>query len=552
MRRLARGYTSLARSSLPPIRNEPMLSYAPGSAERANLTTALAQVKSEVLEVPCVVGGKEVRIGSAQQQVMPSDHKHVIATYHEADEKVTEAAIQAALKAKDQWEATPFESRCAIFLKAADLLSTKYRAEALATNMLGQGKTVWQGEIDAVAEQADFWRFNCKFAEEIYAQQPPESSSHIWNRVQYRPLEGFVFAVSPFNFSAIGSNLPCAPALMGNTVVWKPSSTSVRSNYLTMKILEEAGLPPGVINFVPGHGPPIGNTALKHPDFAGLHFTGSTNTFNNFWRQIGNNLDGYRSYPRIVGETGGKNFHLIHPSADPVQAALQTLRSAFEYQGQKCSACSRAYIPSNLWPKIKEVLLAEIPKIKVGQPDDYESFMSAVIDAKSYAKITNYIKLAKDAGGKVLVGGTADDSKGYFVSPTVIQTDDPLSITMREEIFGPVLTVFVYDETKLEGVLDLVDKSTPYGLTGAIFARDRYVIDYLTNRLRNAAGNFYINDKSTGAVVGQQPFGGSRASGTNDKAGAAANLMRWVSMRSIKESFVPLTTWKYPHQAPGA
>jgi len=525
-----------------------MLNYEKGSKERKIVEEALKQMKSECPDIPCIVGGKEIRTGRMGKQVMPANHSHVLATFHEADAKVTQQAIESAMKAKKHWESMSFESRAAVFLKAADLLTTKWRGKVMAATMLGQAKTAWQAEIDCMAEAADFFRFNAKFAESLYAQQPPENSQHIWNRLQYRPLEGFVYAVSPFNFTAIGANLPCAPAQMGNVTLWKPSSTAMLSNYLVYQVLAEAGLPEGVINFLPGHGKEISDEVFKHRDFAGLHFTGSTATFKSLWRQISDNLDGFRAYPRIVGETGGKNFHIVHESADLDNAVINTVRSAFEYQGQKCSACSRVYVPDTMWPQFKDKMLSIVSQIKMGPSDDFSNFMSAVIDENSFNRLESAIQRAKnDPDCEIIAGGQTDKSKGYFVPPTIVVSTNPSSWHMVSEMFGPVLTVYVYPTNKFSDILTLADNTSEYGLTGSIFANDRMVIDQAQDALRNAAGNFYINDKSTGAVVGQQPFGGARGSGTNDKAGSVLNLLRWVSPRSVKENFVPATAWTYPH-----
>lgn len=539
-----------SRTRIPEPFNEPMRNYAPGSQDATLLKAACERMRKDCPDIPCVVGGKEVRTGDVKQQVIPSDHKHVLCTFHQANEALLQEAIKASLAAKPQWDALPWEDRAAIFLKAADLLANKYRYDAMAATMLGQGKTVWQAEIDAAAETIDFLRFNVKFAEEIYASQPPKNANGMWNRSEYRPLEGYVVAISPFNFTAIGANLPTAPAIMGNVVLWKPASTAVLSNWIVFKALREAGLPDGVINFIPGAGRVIGDVLLNSKHFAGLHFTGSTDTFNGIMFKMSQNLNArlYRDYPRMVGETGGKDFHFIHKSADLEHAVFNTLRAAFEYQGQKCSACSRAYVPDNLWPQFREKLLGELKKIKPGQSDDFSAFMSAVIDKASFQNIKRYIDEAKSSpDAEIIAGGTYDDSKGYFVDPTVILCKKPDYRTMQEEIFGPVLSIYVYPADKFEETLKLCDETSPYALTGSIFAQDRYAVDTATKMLRYAAGNFYINDKCTGAVVGQQPFGGGRASGTNDKAGSSLNLLRWVTARTIKEGFLPLTSWPYPH-----
>jgi 1-pyrroline-5-carboxylate dehydrogenase len=538
-------------SKIPVPYNEPLKDYAPGSAERKLLREACAKLRSECPDIPCVVGGKEYRTGDVKQQLVCSDHKQVLCTFHQANEEVLKLAAKNAMEAKAHWEELPFEDRAAIFLKAADLLSHKYRYQVLAATMLGQGKTVWQAEIDAAAETIDFFRFNAKYAEEIYQQQPPLNTRGCWNRVEYRPLEGYVVAISPFNFTAIGANLSASPAIMGNVVLWKPASTSILSNWVVYQALREAGLPDGVIQFLPGSGRLIGDILINGRDFAGIHFTGSTEVFNGIMQKAASNLSAgkYRGYPRMVGETGGKDFHFVHKSADVNNVVNNTLRSAFEYQGQKCSACSRAYIPDNLWPEIKEKLVAGLKSFKQGQSDDFESFVTAVIDKNSFDNIKNYIEHAKSSKeAEIVYGGEYDDGQGYFVKPTIIQAKDPKYKSMVEEIFGPVLTIYVYPADKYEEALRLCDDTSPYALTGSIFATDRYAIATATKLLRNSAGNFYINDKCTGAVVGQQPFGGARASGTNDKAGASLNLLRWVSPRTIKENFVPLSDWRYPHQ----
>jgi len=540
----------ISRTTIPETYNEPLRDYANGSLDAKLLKQACEKLRSERPEIPCFIGGKEVKTGDIKTQVIPSDHKHVLCTFHQANEQVLKEAIDVAMAAKEKWEALPWEDRAAIFLKAADLLANKYRYEINAATMLGQGKSVWQAEIDAACELIDFLRFNVKYAEEIYSMQPPKNSKGVWNRVEYRPLEGYVVAIAPFNFTAIGGNLPTSPAIMGNVVLWKPASTAILSNYVFYKVLVEAGIPDGVINFIPGSGAVIGEILLNSKHFAGIHFTGSTDTFNSIMFKTANNLNKrlYISYPRMVGETGGKDFHFAHKSADVDNFVNNTLRAAFEYQGQKCSACSRAYVPDNLWPEIKEKLVREVNKITIGQPDDFSTFFSAVIDKNSFNNIKGYIEHAKASSDcEIIVGGKYDDSVGYFVHPTIIVTKDPKYKSMEEEIFGPVLTIYVYPADKYEETLRLCDQTSPYSLTGSLFARERYAIDLGSRLLRNASGNFYINDKSTGAVVGQQPFGGARASGTNDKAGSSLNLLRWVSPRSIKENFIPLTSWTYPH-----
>ncbi|KAI9595060.1 Aldehyde/histidinol dehydrogenase [Syncephalis fuscata] len=538
----------LAHFKLPAIANEPMHNYAPGSVERKKLLEAIATMRSQApFEVPCVVNGQEIKTGNLNKQVMPHEHKTVLCNYHQADDATVQKAIEGTLAAKAKWEAMPFNDRAAIFLKAADLLSSKYRYQVMAATMLGQGKNIWQAEIDAAAELCDFWRFSCKYAEELYQQQPPMNAGYTWNRTEYRPLEGFVYAVSPFNFTAIGGNLVSAPALMGNVVVWKPSDMAVYSNYLVYRILEEAGLPAGVVQFIPGPAPEVTKQVLASPDFASLHFTGSTHVFRHLWKEIGNNIEHYKSYPRIVGETGGKNFHMIHKSADVVNAVHQTVRAAFEYQGQKCSACSRVYVPDNLWSSFKEKLVAETNSITHGSVEDVEHFMTPVINQVAFDRIKSHIEHARSSpDAEIIAGGEYDDSIGYFVRPTVIATKNPQFKTMNEEIFGPVVTIYVYPAEEYEQTLALVNDTTQYGLTGAVFASDRQAVVTASNALRNSAGNFYINDKCTGAVVGQQPFGGARGSGTNDKAGSAAFLYRFVSARSIKETFVPIDSWSYP------
>ncbi|KLO14554.1 delta-1-pyrroline-5-carboxylate dehydrogenase 1 [Schizopora paradoxa] len=539
---------TLATFKTPAVENEPMRSYSPGSAERNALEAALVQMEQELpFEVPIIVNGKPVKTGKVAKQPIPQDHARHLCTYHEADPATVSAAIEGALAAKSSWESMPWPDRAAIFLKAADLVSGKYRYKLMAATMLGQGKNAWQAEIDAAAELADFFRFGVKFVEDLYAQQPVKNSKGAWNRVEYRALEGFVLAVSPFNFTAIGGNLPGAPALVGNVVVWKPSPAATYSNYLVYQILQEAGVPPGVIQFVPGPPPEVVAQAIEHPLFAALHFTGSTFIFKKLWKDIASNIDNYRSYPRIVGETGGKNFHVVHESAEVNNAVFQTVRGAFEYQGQKCSALSRLYVSSSVWNNgFKDKLLQEVAKIKVGPCQDFTNFMGPVIGRPAFDKITGYIQKAKDAGAEVLVGGSGDDSKGYFIQPTVLLSKDPKMVTFVEEIFGPVLSVYVFEDKDYEQTLELIDATTQYGLTGAIFASDRSALVLGTNKLRNAAGNVYYNEKCTGAVVGQQPFGGGRASGTNDKAGSISIFYRFVSARSIKENFVGLEDYAYP------
>lgn len=526
--------------------NEPVLQYAPGSAERSKLQAALAQMKKKPVDIPMNIGGRSVRTSKKQTIHPPHEHAHVLGSFSIGEEKHVQQAVDAALKAKQAWADMPWEDRAHIFLKAADLLATKYRFAINAATMLGQSKNAYQAEIDAACELIDFLKFNVHFLSEIYTQQPI-SAPGMHNRMEYRPLEGFVLAVTPFNFTAIGANLPTSAAMCGNTVVWKPAYTQIYSAHVIMKVLEEAGLPDGVINTVFVDGPTVGKVCFSHPDFAGVHFTGSTGVFNQMWKTIGNNIGIYKSYPRIVGETGGKDFVLIHKSADVDVAVTALARGAFEFQGQKCSAASRAYLPSNLAEAIKQKLVAAVETMKVGSTEDFSNFVNAVIDEKSFNKIKGYIENAKkDRKAKILVGGTCDKSVGYFIQPTVIETKDPKYVTMCEEIFGPVLTIYVYDADDFEGAMHLVNTTSSYALTGAVIATDRQAVVAATKTLRNAAGNFYINDKPTGAVVGQQPFGGARASGTNDKAGSMLNLYRWLSARTIKETFNPPTHYGYP------
>ncbi|SDC64156.1 L-glutamate gamma-semialdehyde dehydrogenase [Williamwhitmania taraxaci] len=527
-------------------KNEPILMYAPGSPERIALKKELERQKSIQLEIPLIIGGKEIKTGKLGKVVMPHDHSHILANYHMTTEKEVKMAIEAALKAKEIWSNMPWEDRAKITLKVADLIAQKYRFVLNAATMLGQSKNPYQAEIDSACEVIDFLRFNVYFANEIYKDQPI-SVDGIINKTEYRPLEGFVFTVSPFNFTAIASNLNMSPVIMGNSTVWKPATTSILSNYYLMKIFKEAGMPDGVINFLPGPGSVIGKEIFAHRDLAGIHFTGSTNTFNLFWRQLGENLPRYKNYPKIVGETGGKDFIVAHPSANADEVAVGMVRGSFEYQGQKCSASSRAYIPTSLWPTVKANIGKMLAEIKMGDVSDFSNFVNAVIDEASFDNIMSYIDKAKDTkDAEIVFGGKGDKSKGYFIEPTVIKTNNPHFITMEEEIFGPVLTLFVYEDDKFEETLDLVDATSPYALTGAIFATDRMAIIKAYEKLRYAAGNFYINDKPTGAVVGQQPFGGARGSGTNDKAGSSLNLLRWVNPRTIKETLVPATEFKYP------
>jgi 1-pyrroline-5-carboxylate dehydrogenase len=526
--------------------NEPVRSYAPGTKDRKELVSELDRMASTELDIPLIIGGKEVRTGRLETVRMPHDHGHILARYHTASEKEVLMAIEASLQAHKLWESFSWFERASITLKAAELIAKKYRSRINAATMLGQGKSAYQAEIDATCETTDFLRFNAHYISDIYHEQP-HSDPGIINRLEYRPLEGFVFAVSPFNFTAIASNLNLAPILMGNTTVWKPASTSVLSNYVLMEIFREAGLPDGVINFIPGQGAMIGNTVFNHKYLAGLHFTGSNGTFNNLWLSAAGNLAKYRSYPRIVGETGGKDFILVHESADADEVATAMVRGAFEYQGQKCSAASRAYIPESLWPGIKERIGDMISAITIGDVRDFSNFMNAVIDEKSFNNIVEYIEGAKKSpDAEVIFGGGYDKTKGYFIEPTIIQANDPHYVTMEEEIFGPVLTVFVYRNNKFSDTLDIVDETSPYGLTGSIFAKDRYVLTQAADHLKYAAGNLYFNDKPTGAVVGQQPFGGSRQSGTNDKSGSHLNLLRWTNPRTIKETLIPPTDFRYP------
>ncbi|KAJ9109286.1 hypothetical protein QFC21_000615 [Naganishia friedmannii] len=540
---------TLATFKIPEVDNEPMRNYGPGSVDRVKLQAALDKMQGEMpFDVPCVIDGKEVRTGDIVKQTLPHDHANHLCTVHGASKEVLNRAIESSLAAKQEWEDMPWNDKAAIFLKAADLVSGKYRYELMASTMLGQGKNAWQAEIDTAAELADFFRFGVKYVEELYTQQPPRNSSGIWNRTEFRPLEGFVLAVAPFNFTAIGGNLVFAPAVVGNVCIWKPSAAAVHSNYLVHKILLEAGLPPSVIQFIPGEPREIVQECIKHRDFASLHFTGSTGVFKQLWKDISNNLENYRGYPRIVGETGGKNFHLYHPSADAREGVLQAIRAGFEYQGQKCSALSRVYVPESLWNQggFKKILQEEVAKIQLGPQTEWQNFMGPVIHRQSYDKVTGMIAKAKAAGGEILCGGKGDDSKGFFVEPTIIVTKDPKSITMREEIFGPVITFYVYPDVEFEQTCELIDTTTEYALTGSIFAKDRSALILASSKLRNAAGNFYINDKCTGAVVGQQPFGGARASGTNDKSGSMSIFYRFVSARSIKENFGAPEEFAYP------
>jgi 1-pyrroline-5-carboxylate dehydrogenase len=526
--------------------NEPVKDYAPGSPEREELQRRLRELERDRIEIPLVIGGKDVTAGETFEAVMPHRKNHVLADVHSGGPEHVQQAIDAAREARPEWARMPWEERAAVFLRAAELLSGPWRATLNAATMLGQSKTAHQAEIDAACELTDFLRFNVEFMTRIYQEQP-NSSAGTWNRMEYRPLEGFVFAVTPFNFTAIAGNLPTSAALMGNTVIWKPASTAAFSAYFLMRLLQEAGLPDGVINLVYGSGATIGDAALASPELAGIHFTGSTAVFNSMWKTVGERIGDYRNYPRIVGETGGKDFIVAHPTADVEAVATAIVRGSFEYQGQKCSAASRIYAPSNLWPALRERLADEVKSLKYGDVSDFSNFMGAVIDEKALRTQVDAVEEAKaSARTKILVGGHADDSEGYFIEPTVIETEDPEFRTMRDELFGPVVTTYVYPENAWEDTLELVDRTAPYGLTGAVFARDREAIDDAEEKLRYAAGNFYVNDKPTGAIVGQQPFGGARASGTNDKAGSMWNLIRWVSPRTIKETFVPPTDYRYP------
>jgi 1-pyrroline-5-carboxylate dehydrogenase len=530
--------------------NESVKDYAPGSPERAELQRRLAEMERERMELPLVIGGDDVTTGATAEAVMPHRTSHVLADVHQGGAKEVERAIGAAGEAWQDWSRMPWEERAAVFLRAAELLAGPWRSTLNAATMMGQSKTAHQAEIDSACEVIDFYRFNVEFMLRIYDEQP-SSSPGMWNRMEYRPLEGFVFAVTPFNFTAIAANLPASAALMGNTVVWKPAGTAAYSAHFLMRLLQEAGLPPGVINLVYGPGATIGDAALASPDLAGVHFTGSTGVFNSMWKTIGGNAGNYRNYPRIVGETGGKDFIVAHPSADVDEVATAIVRGSFEYQGQKCSAASRVYAPSNLWPELRERLAEQVAQLKVGDVADFENFMGAVIDKSSFKTQKEAIEEARaDAKSEVLVGGGTSDDEGYFVEPTVIETKDPDFRLLRDELFGPVVTTYVYPEGKWQDTLELVDRTAPYGLTGAVFADDRDAVVEAQDVLRYAAGNFYVNDKPTGAVVGQQPFGGGRASGTNDKAGSMWNLIRWVSPRTIKETFVPPKDYRYPFMAP--
>jgi 1-pyrroline-5-carboxylate dehydrogenase len=531
---------------VPVATNEVVKSYAPGSPERAELQDTLKQLQSQVIDIPMVIGGKNVSTGQMANIYPPHNLGHLVAKYHRGGAAQAQQAIDAAMQAKPTWAAMPWEHRVSIFLRAAELLAGPYRATINAATMIGQSKNVFQAEIDAACELIDFFRFNAAFAAELYSEQPI-SSPGVWNRMEYRPLDGFVFAITPFNFTSICANLCAAPALMGNTVVWKPSDDQIYSAHFLMAMFREAGLPDGVINIVYGDGPEIGKVVFSNPQFAGLHFTGSTAVFKSLWKTIGQNIDQYISYPRIVGETGGKDFIFAHPSAHAKAVATAISRGAFEYQGQKCSAASRVYCPASLWPMVRQHLVDDLKSMKMGAPDDFSNFINAVINERSFDKLAGFIAQAQaDPNMEVVAGGGYDKSKGYFIEPTVLLAKDPAYVTMCTELFGPVLTVYVYEDEKFDEALELVDNTSDYALTGAIFGTDRHALAYMANKLQYAAGNFYINDKPTGAVVGQQPFGGSRASGTNDKAGSKANLMRWVSARTIKETLVPPTDYRYP------
>ena len=529
---------------VPPPINEPVRSYAPGSPERAELKERLESMKNERVDIPIVIGGHEIRTGDLGQSVMPHNHRHVLGDWHKATAAHVDQAIDASRKARHDWANWAWEDRAAVFLKAAELLTTTWRQTINAATMLGQSKTVYQAEIDAACELIDFWRFNPHYAQELYDEQPL-SDHTMWNQLDYRGLEGFVYAVTPFNFTSIAGNLPTAPALMGSTVIWKPASSAMLSAYYLMKLLEEAGLPPGVINFVPGDAAMISDKLLSHPDLGGVHFTGSTSVFNSMWKTIGASMSSYRSYPRIVGETGGKDFIVAHSSADPVALAVAIARGGFEYQGQKCSAASRVYVPESLWPEVRDRVVAMMGEMKMGDVTDFRNFVGAVIDKRAFEKIGEYVTHGH-SNAKIIAGGNVRGDDGYFIEPTLVETDDPGYKLLCEEIFGPVVTAHVYPDAKWEETLEIVDQTSPYALTGAIFAQDRSAVRTAAVALRNAAGNFYINDKPTGAVVGQQPFGGARGSGTNDKAGSKLNLTRWVSARNIKETFSPPRDYKYP------
>jgi 1-pyrroline-5-carboxylate dehydrogenase len=539
------GFNGVRR--VPPPVNEPVRGYAPGSPEKKDLKARLAALAGERLDIPLVIGGREIRTGDTARAVMPHDHAHVLADWHKAGREQVEQAIAAAAAARREWASWPWEDRMAVFLRAAELLATTWRATLNAATMLGQSKTAFQAEIDSAAELVDFWRFNPHYAQELYQEQPLSSSS-TWNQLDYRPLEGFVYAVTPFNFTSIAGNLPTSPALMGNTVVWKPASSAIPSAYQILRLLEAAGLPPGVINFVPGNARAVSDVVLSHRDLAGVHFTGSTEVFNSMWSTIGAGMGRYRSYPRIVGETGGKDFIVAHASADRQALAVAVVRGAFEYQGQKCSAASRVYVARSIWNDVRDRIVGMIGQIRMGDVTDFRNFMGAVIDRKAFESISSYLDEARRTA-RIVAGGGAHGEKGFFIEPTVVETPDPGHRLMCEEIFGPVVTVHVYDDARWHETLSAVDETSPYALTGAVFADDRRAVREASSALRNAAGNFYVNDKPTGAVVGQQPFGGARGSGTNDKAGSRLNLVRWVSARSVKETFSPPHDFRYPFMA---
>jgi len=536
-----------AKTIVPKPLNEPILSYGPGTKERIALKNRIKELKSQKIEIPLIIGGKEVKTGNLAEIRVPHDHQHLLGHYHLAGTKEVNMAIDSAMEAWKSWSRMPWESRAAIFKKMASILQRPNDQTLNAATMLGQSKNAFQAEIDASCEMIDFLNFNCWYAQELYSQQPTYSPDGIWNRLEHRPLEGFVFAATPFNFTSIAGNLPAAPALMGNVCIWKPASSAVYSSYFMMKLFLEAGVPEGVINFIPGSGKDIGPTIMKNQNLAGVHFTGSTGVFQGMWKTIGENINNYKSYPRIVGETGGKDFCIAHESSNIEELSTAMVRGAFEYQGQKCSALSRAYIPTSIWPELSENYIKKVKKIKVGDVEDFSNFMNAVIDKSAFDSITSYIdKSRKDDGTKIITGGNYDDSVGYYIEPTTILVKDPKYTTMCEEIFGPVLTIYLYDPNEWEQTLNLVDNTSPYALTGCVWGTDSEAINFATEKLTHAAGNFYINDKPTGAVVGQQPFGGSRASGTNDKAGSIFNLIRWVSMRTIKETFDPPKDFEYP------
>jgi 1-pyrroline-5-carboxylate dehydrogenase len=527
--------------------NDPNRGYLPGSPERAELKARLKAMAAETLDIPIIIGGREIRTGRTERSVMPHDHSHVLAEYHLAEPQHVEGAIAAAADARREWASWPWEDRAAVLLRAAELLATTWRATLNAATMLGQSKTVFQAEIDAASEMVDFWRFNPYYAQELYGEQPISSHS-TWNQVEYRPLEGFVYAVTPFNFTSIAGNLPTAPALMGNTVIWKPASSAMLSAYYIMRLLEEAGMPPGVINFVPGEAARVSDVLLNSPDLAGIHFTGSTAVFQMMWKKVGENIARYRSYPRLVGETGGKDFIVAHPSADPDEVAVAIARGGFEYQGQKCSAASRIYVPQSLWPDVRDRVIGIMREMRMGDVQDFRTFVGAVIDRKAFATIGGYLDDAKK-NARVLQGGVAKGDTGYFIEPTLVETTEPGYRLLCEEIFGPVVTAYAYPDARWEETLQVIDRTSPYALTGAVFSRDRMAIRQAMSALRNAAGNFYVNDKPTGAVVGQQPFGGARGSGTNDKAGSKMNLLRWVSARTVKENFAPPRDYRYPYMS---